>query len=113
MARPKPQFRAHLIFNFAEHKVNRRRTFIFEESGHRRVPLNMDGVDGLHTVGMWIDRAGEFREGDELDVDCRVILPEGFKDVTKPGVYFRLWDSGFFADGTVTETFAAEWLAEK
>jgi hypothetical protein len=79
MARPNPQFRAHLIFTFAEHGAHRRRTFGFDESGHRRVPMRMDGVDGLYTVGMWIDRAGEFRQGDEVDVDGRLIWPEGLE----------------------------------
>lgn len=113
MSRPKPQFRAHLVFTFAEHGVDRRRTFGFDESGHRRVPMSMDGVEGLHTVGMWIDRAGQFRERDELDVDCRVIWPEGFRDVVRPGVHFRLWDTGYFADGTVTERFDDEWQIGK
>lgn len=109
MPYPKPQFRARLVFTFAEHGEDRRRTFHFDESGHRRAPINMDGVDGLHTLGMWIDRAGDFQQGDELDVDCRVIWPEGFRKVVWPGVHFRLWDSGFFADGTVTERFEDEW----
>ncbi len=71
--------------------------------------MSMEGVEGLHTVGMWIDRAGQFQPGDELDVDCRVIRPEGFQEVTNRGVRFRLWDAGFFADGTVTERFDDEW----
>ena len=109
MHRPKPQFCAHLVFTFAERPSSRRHIFGFDETGHRRVPMSMDGVDGLHTVGMWIDRAGEFRLGDELDVDCCVIWPEGFRDATKPGVHFRLWDGGFFADVTVIERFDDEW----
>ena len=111
MPRPSPQFRAHLVFTFAEHGADRRLSFEFDDNGHRRVPMSMDGVDGLHTVGMWSDRAGDFRQGDELDVDCRVIWPEGFREVVRPGVHFRLWDSGFFADGTVTERFEEEWKA--
>src|SRR5687767_7251574 len=109
MPRPNPQFRARLVFTFAEHGAGRRRTFGFDESGHRRVPMSMDGVDGLHTVGLWIDRAGQFQPGDELAVDCRAIWPEGFREVVKPGVHFRLWDGGFIADGTVTERFDDEW----
>jgi hypothetical protein len=109
MPRPKPQFRAHLAFTFAEHGEDRWRAFVFDESGHRRIPMSMDGVEGFHTVGMWIDRAGRFQQGDKLDVDCCVIWPEGFREVVKPGVRFRLWDGGFFADGTVTERFDDEW----
>jgi hypothetical protein len=109
MTRPKPQFRAHLVFTFAEHGEGRRRVFGFEESGHRRVPMRMDSVEGLNTVGMWIDGARQFHKGDETDVDCRVIWPEGFRKVVKPGVSFQLWDSGFFADGKVTEIFPDQW----
>jgi hypothetical protein len=71
--------------------------------------MSMEGVEGLHTVGMWIAGAARFHEGDEIDVDCRVIWPEGFRDFVKPGVRFRLWDSGFFADGMITERFEDQW----
>src|SRR6185503_6263152 len=44
---------------------------------------------------MWIDRAGQFQQGDELGVDCRVIWPEGFREATKPRVHFRLFHPTF------------------
>ena len=109
MAHPKPQFRARLKFTFEEHGEGRRRWFGFDDGGHRRVPMSMDGVDGLHTVGMWIEGAGRFHEGDEVDVDCRVIWLEGFREFARPGVRFKLWDGGFFADGQVTERFEDQW----
>ncbi len=109
MFHPKPQFRARLTFTFADHEATRRRVFGFDESGCRRVPMSIDGVDGLHTVELRIGRAGDYRQGDELDVDCRVIWPEGLREAVRLGVRFRLWDSGFFADGIVIETFEDEW----
>lgn len=107
--RPSPQFRSHLKFTFKEHGSDRWRKFIFPEDGHRRVPMHMDGVEGLHTVGMWTDGQVEFREGDETDVDCVVIWPEGFYSVTIPGAKFELWDGGFFAGGTVLERYEKAW----
>lgn len=82
---------------------------MFEQSGHRRVPMQMDGVESMYTVGMWHDGEAQFHEGDEAMVDCVVICPEPFDAVVKPGVKFELWDGGFFAEGEVTERFEEGW----
>ena len=109
-----PQFKAHIKLTFEEHGPDRRRKFGFDTNGHRRLPMNMDGVDGLHTVGLWIGQnEAIFVEGDEFDADCRVIWPEGFTKAVVPGAKFRLWDSGFFAEGVVTERNEAGWSTEK
>jgi hypothetical protein len=110
MIRPKPQFKAHIRLTFEEHGPDRRRKFGFDESGHRRLPMSMDGVEGLHTVGLWIEKKeAVFQEGDEFDADCCVIWPEGFVKIVAPGVQFKLWDSGFFARGSVTERCESGW----
>ena len=75
--------------------------------------MQMEGVEGLHTVGLWIDEAAEFCEGDEIDVDCRVIWPEGFYSTAMPGVTFELWDGGFFATGTILERYEEAWPIKK
>ena len=80
----KPQFRAELEFHFKEHDSGRRRWFMFGEDLHRRVPMHMDGVDGLNTVGMWVSQAGTFKEGDKVQVDCRVIVPDLYSPVVAP-----------------------------
>ena len=103
MSRPKPQFRAHLTFTFEEHGIGRRHWFEFGEDGHRRVPMQMEGLEGLNTVGMWIEGSKRFKEGDEVTVDCCVIWVEGFRHVVKKGVQLKLWDGGFFANGEVIE----------
>ena len=106
---PIPQFMAHIKLTFEEHRAGRSRKFGFD-NGHRRLPMSMDGVEGLHTVGLWIaQRDAVFHEGDEFDAECRVIWPEGFTSVVAPGVKFKLWDSGFFADGVVTKRYDAGW----
>lgn len=109
VSRPSTQFRARLSFTFREHGEDRRRWFHFPENGHRRVPMQMEGVEGLHTVGMWIEGERRFSIGDEVDVDCVVIWPEGFYRAAVPGTKFELWDSGFFASGLVTERFEEAW----
>jgi hypothetical protein len=106
---PTPQFKAHIKLTFEEYAAGRRRKFGFDE-GHRRLPMSMDGIEGLHTVGLWIEKKeAVFQEGDEFDANCRVIWPEGFTKIVAPGVQFKLWDSGFFARGSVTERCEAGW----
>ena len=109
MVRWLPQFTARVRLTFAEHGEDRRRSFTFDESCERRVPMSMDGVEGLHTVGLAIESPGTFTTGEDITVGCRVIWPEGFDSVVRPGVRFSLWDAGFFADGVVLERHDAAW----
>ncbi len=86
------------------------RKFGFDGEGHRRLPLQMEGVEGLHTVGLWTEKKNQILlENDEFDADCAVIWEEGFRAVVVPRVRFKLWDSGFIADGVVTERVEAGW----
>jgi hypothetical protein len=82
---------------------------MFGDDLQRRVPMRMDGVEGLNTVAMWVDEPGIFRAGDTVKVKCRVIAPELFNAIVKPGVGFELWDAGFFADGVVHERIESGW----
>ena len=109
---PAPQFTAKLTFHFREHVEDRRRWFMFDESLHRRVPMKMDGVDGLNTVGMWVDQAHTYKSGETALVRCVVIAPTLFCRAVQPGVKFELWDSGFFAEGVVLERIEAGWPSE-
>jgi len=109
MIEPVAQFTARLSFHFREHGDDRRRTFVFGENRHRRVPMRMDGVDGLNTVGMWVDEANEYRTNDTVIVRCAVIAPELFIKVVRPGVKFELWDGGYFASGEVVDRLEAGW----
>ena len=109
---PTPQFTAELRFHFREHGPERRHWFMFGEDLHRRVPMQMDGVEGLNTVGMWVKQAATFKAGDTVQVRCVVIAPQIFSAVVKPGVKFELWDGGFLASGTVLERIAAGWPSE-
>lgn len=113
MHRPKPHFRAQMCFTFEEHGPGRRHRFLFQEDQCRAVPISMEGVAGLNTVGMWSDQPGKFYEGDKVMVDCAIGSLDAFRNVVQPGVKFRLWDGGFFADGVVIQIFEEAWGAEK
>jgi hypothetical protein len=106
---PPYQFSAELTFHFREHTGDRRRWFMFDESHHRRVPMQMEGIEGLNTVGMWVAQARTYKAGERAMVNCVVIAPDLFSDVVEPGVKFQLWDAGFFADGVVLERFEDGW----
>lgn len=99
--RPNPQFTARLDFDFRERRGPFPPRFVFDKSCHRRVPMQMDGVDGLHTVGMWVDAPGKFLAGDSVVVQCVLLAPELFERSLKSGVHFKLWESGFIAAGTI------------
>lgn len=108
--KPNPQFTAELRFHFNEHAApDRRRWFMFGEDLHRRVPMSMNGVDGLNTIGMWVKEPSTFHPGDTARVDCVVVAPEIFSAAIRPGVSFELWDGGYFATGTVLERFDTAW----
>lgn len=106
---PTPQFTAELTFHFREHGSSRQHWFMFDEGLHRRVPMRMDGADGLNTVGMWTDAPGTFKAGDSVVVRCVVIAPEIFNECVKLGVQFEWWDAGFFASGTVLKRIEEGW----
>ena len=106
---PIPQFIAELSFHFREHGADRLQKFVFNESLHRRVPMKMDGVDGLNTIGMWVDVARSFEKNDSVIVRCVALAPDLFIDRVRPGSQFELWDAGFFASGEVIERIEAGW----
>jgi hypothetical protein len=107
--KPTPQFTAELRFHFDQHGPERRRWFMFDDSLHRRVPMQIAGLEGLNTVGMWVQNAATFRAGDSVQVECVVLAPELLSPFVKPGAKFELWDSGFFASGTILERIEAGW----
>lgn len=106
---PIPQFTADILFHFREHGTERLHRFAFTESCHRRVPMRMDGVHGLNTVGLWTDVPANFQTGDITIVRCVVVAPELFEKSLKPGVLVELWDGGFFASCKVLTRIDDGW----
>lgn len=107
--KPEPQFRMKLSFHFNEHGEDRRRWFMFGEDRVRRVLMQIEEVDGLNTVGMYIDEPKTFHQGDEYEVDCVVLSPELFKDKIVIGSKGQLWDGGFFTNIQITKVYDSGW----
>lgn len=86
---------------------------MFGEDCNRRVPMEMDGVQGLNTVGIWIDTPAVFPSGASFNGRCRVLWEEPFRHTIKPGSKFRLWNGGFFAEGSVVDIHWENWEQEE
>ena len=107
--KPKPLFKMKVRFHFREHGENRRNWFLFGDDLVRRVPMEMENVEGLNTVAMYIEKEQKFIKGDECEVDCIVIAPELFKGNIDTGSKGALWDGGFFADTEIIELYPDNW----
>ena len=104
-----PQFRARIrIFPTAEGGPTRG-FFGFPASGVRPVPVEMDGVSGLNTIGFFQAPDTLIRAGEEFEAGASVLYEEAFASVIRPGVAFRIWDGRFIASGEVLEVFPAQW----
>ena len=97
------QFKILIKFHFAEHDANRRRWFSVGENCERRVPLELQEIEGLHTVLMRFEKPERFVSGDEVTAKCIIISPQLFVGKIAPGAKGKLWDAGFFADVEVME----------
>jgi hypothetical protein len=107
--KPAPHFRASITVTRGRTIDPHKGCFVFGEDGQRRVPMEMDGVEGLNTVGIWVDEPRAFPSGSTFQGVCRVIHEPAFRDAIKSGLASRLWDGGFFAEGRVIEVFRANW----
>jgi hypothetical protein len=76
--------------------------FGFPESGVRRVPMGMSGVDGYQTVSLLYRADAEVPNGSSFDAECRLLYEGAFPDLIVPGATFVLWDGGDFATGVIT-----------
>lgn len=92
------QFSLRVSFHFAEHAAHRQRWFGVGDDRSRRIPLEMEGIDGLNTVSMRFRDPGRFMPGDIVTVECTVIAPGLFLGKLAVGSRGRLWDGGYFAD---------------
>jgi hypothetical protein len=71
--------------------------------------MAMDGLDGLNTVGMWVETPRAFPSGSSFECDCCVLNDKAIRGVIDTGVAFRLWDGGFIADGRVITVYQDSW----
>ena len=104
-----PQFRARIrIFPTAEGGPTHG-LFGFPASGVRPVPVEMDGVSGLNTVGFFHTPDTLIRAGEEFEAGASVLSEEVFAPIIRPGIAFRSWDGRFIASGEVLEVYPAQW----
>ncbi len=107
-----PQFRARVTLHFrfpGQDQALRPQCLPFNEDGIRASAIHMEGIHDLYSVFLFSHETGTFVRGDELDLLCATIWPRGFSPIVRPGVGFRLWDRGYFADGIVLERFETGW----
>lgn len=83
--------------------------FGFPHSGVRNVPVEMDGVPNMNTVGFFHTPDAVVRGGEEFEADCRVIWEEGFYPAIRAGLTFRIWDGRFIAAGEVLHVYRENW----
>ena len=104
-----PQFRARIrIFPTAEGGP-KHGLFGFPANGIRPVPVEMDGVSGLNTIGFFYAPDTLIRAGEEFEAGAAVLSEAVFASVIRPGVAFRIWDGRFIASGEVLEVYPAQW----
>ena len=112
MNEPQPNFTATIMVTRGRTQEPHKGAFVFGDDGHRRVPMEMDGVDGLNTVGIWIDGPAVFSSGTSFTGRCRVLCENAFRDRISEGTKFKLWDGGFFAEGSVQNIHWKNWTEE-
>jgi hypothetical protein len=109
---PQPNFIATITVTRGRTQEPHKGAFVFGDDCNRRVPMEMDGVDGLNTVGIWIDAPSVFPSGSSFKGRCRVLWEEPFRGKIAVGTRFRLWDCGHFAEGVVDEVKLENWEPE-
>ncbi len=101
-------FRARIQIFLRENGGPKGGYFSFPESGLRAVPLGVDGVCGLNTVGIYYTPNSVIPEGGEFEANCAtstVTWEKLWRAALRPGTAFHLWDGRNFASGVVLEIY--------
>lgn len=102
---PKPHFKATITVTRGNQSGSYKGYFVFGEDCCRKVPIEMEGVEGLNTAGFWIEQPNAFNTGESFEASCCVLYEEAFKDIVSKGKTFKLWSLGYFAEGIITEVY--------
>jgi hypothetical protein len=97
------QFTMYIYFHFDNKKDSSEVCFCVGEDLERRVPLEIEGIEGLNTVYMLFPKSDLYLANETVTVECRTIAPQLYKGKIKPGLKGRLWESGYFADVEILE----------
>ena len=98
-----PQFMMRINFHFSNKKNPAEGHFVVGEDLKRKVPLEIEGIDGLNTVYMIFPESDLYLADETVIVKCDTIAPQLYKGKIKPGLKGRLWESGYFADIEILE----------
>jgi len=100
--KPSPDFLAKITVTRGRKTEPNLSCFVFGEDGQRRVPMELEGTEGLHTVNIWVGRAAIFPKGESFEAELTCLDRTVFEEEVCSGTKFMLWDGGFFAEGHIT-----------
>ena len=79
---------------------------MFPDTGIRRVPMEIAETDsGLNTISLAGSPNLIVQQGEMVELDCDVLSFDHLRNLISQQATFRLWDGGFFADGTIVQFY--------
>ena len=112
MNESKPNFIATITVTRGRAQDPHKGSFVFGDNCSCRVLMEMDGVDGLNTVGIQVGAPSIFPSGSSFTGRCRALWEKPFRDKIAVGTKFRFWDGGYFAEGVVNDVQWENWEPE-
>lgn len=100
---PFPQFIMQIDFHFLNLENPEQGYFIVGEDLERKVPLEIEGIDGLNTVYMLFMESNFYLANETTIVKCATIAPRLYKGRIKPCLKGKLWEAGYFANVEILE----------
>ena len=97
------QFKMKIKFDFFNTRDPAEGYFYVGEDLKRKVPLEVEGIEGLNTVYMFFPESDLYLADEVVIVDCCTIAPQLYRGKIKPGLKGKLWESGYFADVEILE----------
>lgn len=107
------QFMMRINFHFLNLENPEQGYFIVGEDLERKVPLEIEGINGLNTVYMLFLESNFYLANETTIVKCATIAPRLYKKRIKVGLKGRLWEAGYFADVEILEVNKNEFLFEE
>ena len=97
------QFKMRIKFHFLNKKDPAAGCFYVGEDLTRKVPLEVEGIEGLNTVYMFFSESDLYPADEMVIVECHTIAPQLYQGKIKLGLKGKLWESGYFADVEILE----------
>ena len=90
-------FTMKITFHFLNKKDSAEGYFVVGEDLKRKVPLEIEGIEGLNTVYMLFSASDLYLANETVIVKYNTIVPQLYKGKIEAGLKGRLWESGYFA----------------